>query len=432
MKTIYIWGLLLTIPVMMYGKVKYVYSNFPNEFEIVDVNHSDTTTSISFCCHMMPGEVLSLPSSYCMIDAKGKKYDLLRCEGVRLGERNTCSLSEKIDFSLVFPATDSDTDFLDVVSLTTSNSAPYSVWGICNNNSNTEFLYNVNKGRNEIDNTWFKKGHVLIKGKVIGNRTYDNIHRASVEAYPFTFGATGVYRSDIAADKTFEIDMTVEGPLWTNIELDHRCSVPVFLIPNDSLNLEIFIDDNNNVNVTRISQCNMPTMQGLMEIGLNFTPWEVYREVNSRKPSEYYELAESCLSKYNTLATYLAWKYHLSRAESHLLRVSFNSLLFGCLINHFSSITHKLFPAKGMSSEKDSWKKWANSQELKRAYSFLRLADFSDLSYFVVPYFLQELRSSDILSRLIHGESVQDGFGRLENIIGQKIDIEWRMRMFPK
>lgn len=411
-------------------EVTYVYSNMPKSLEMVSVERNDTSTSIHFNYHLVPGMSVSLPPSYYLSDEKGCKYPLTRCDGFRLGEDNLCPISESIDFTLVFPPLPSSVRFFDLLSLGGSDFS-YSMWGIHSSMIQDAFLDDIDCRQVYNDSVVLQSGYVHVKGRVASGKQLPDSMPVSINVYPYSYDAPVVSETHLADDGSFELDVKIEGTIWTFLELGRGKYVPVFLTPDDTLDVTIDNFSQIGERYSYISAKGRVTMSSLLNSELFYSAWDLY-SLDALRPSLYTDTLSLFLEKYERLSQYMTWKNKLNPVEAHLLYVSFQTALFENLLTRLVSMMNKLYPPKTVDWHRtDEWKALLLSAEMKRVYSFLEKIDFSDYSYFVVPYrsVVRRLRVDPILCKA--SLAGLDRFDVLEEYSHQKIDNCWRKRIDP-
>lgn len=437
MKYLYaLWASILFVLPAIAGKSNagVVYQSGYKHFSIAGVERNDTATIISLHCRMNPGDHFLLPKKNMYLDdERHNKYKLRYTINIVPGDTILCPYSGEYDFSMVFDPMPKGVRIFDLRAADEWYSA-FAFWGIHQDDRM------IRKIKHVADDVHLSAGDVcspvskpaVIKGHIKNYRSSDQEEILSLQVR--TCHENSKPRNSninlkerISENGYFEFVAPVANKSWTYIE-GKKTKIPVLLIPDDTIMLEIENYQEFDMRTTYNSVNGNNTMANLMMADPKWVDWENARDRDaSIHPSDLFQDMEKRKETSGRLVDYLTWKYHLSQAESHLLRLQMHSFIYEVGISRLNRNLSDTYSG-GSTNYQGTAEDLASLAEVIDSYCFLKDIKTKDYSYFVLPsqYLLSHL--SQILPiRLVR--TSESRFKSLEQYLGQELDEEWRKRI---
>lgn len=411
-----------------------LYQSGYKQFSVVNVERNDTATTISLRCRMNPGDHFLLPKKNMYLDDElHNKYKLRNTVNIVPGDTILCPYSGEYDFSLVFDPMPKGVRIFDLRAADEWYSS-FAFWGIHQDDRIMKKIKHV------ADDVQLSAGDVcrpvskpaVIKGHINNYRSSDQEEILSLQVRTCHENSKPKNRNinlkeKINEDGDFEFVVPVANKSWTYIE-GRKTKIPVLLIPDDTIMLEIENYQDLDMRTTYNSVNGNNTMANLMMADPKWVDWENARDRDTNiRPSDLFQDMEKRIEDSGRLVDYLAWKYHLSQTESHLLRLQMHSFIYEVGISRLNRNLSDTYFGKNINYQGNA-EGLASLPEIVDSYSFLRNIRTDDCSYFVLPSQYLLLHLSQIHPIQLVGTS-ESRFRSLEQYLGQELDDEWRKRI---
>ena len=346
---------LITLSVVGMGQAKTVVWESPtciyqteSALKIERVELSDTATVLTFTTCNEEGTWLKLGTSCCLSDEQGNTYAAKGSSGIQLGKSTYLVAEEKRRIQVRFEPLPAGTRFFDILEADNR-------WGV--------FFYGIHPSgksipvkrmadnpalyEDEISDGQFRKGTAVVRGKFEGYNPdwgFTFLTCYGVPDYcenPTSKGTAYSPTAEVKEDGRFEMEIPMEHPIYTKLELDkgYRTRyIPIYVRSGDTLTIHVEKSPYGNWEIDYASSNPLGACAKLMQhravVRLPVPP----RTFTQRNWSEYMEQSLKFYQQVMEACDYLAWKYQMSPYEAHLQKTE---LAFNISLNRFSMVTTK-------------------------------------------------------------------------------------------
>lgn len=412
-----------------------IYQSGYKSVRLLDVERTDTATIVSMRCSMLPGDKFTLPQKELYIDDElQNRYHLKYTRNIVLGDTVICPYSGFYDFSLVFEPLPSSVEVFDLRAANEWYSA-FAFWGIHQNKQVTRKIKHIEDvvRLEQNDVALASSANAVIKGRIKGYTSSIKRDTLSLQTRAFNEGqiprnVTIKHYAEVDDNGKFEFTIPINNKYWTYIE-GNKTSIPVFLIPNDTITLTVEQYKEVDMHVMYQSSDGNYTMEKLMHTDPRWVDWEFAtdRYVNIR-PDELMGEVHKRKRAADTLADYLVWKYKLSRVESHMLRLQMYSFIYEIAITRLNKNLHDVYFRRNGFYQTDYQDGLIHIPEIVDSYGFLKDIRTDDYTYFMLPsqYLLIHLAN---IEPVRYPQTTELRFKILEEYLGHPINNEWKKRI---
>lgn len=308
------------------------YIDLQNSNERIDkVVTNKHKTVVYLSCSGASESNIIVPKNTYIVDENGRKYNIIKANGIILDKKRTIGKSGKLSYMLTFPSLPEGTKCFDLVQSHKLAKIYYfniheagSTSGIATSVDTTGINEAINKA---LTDNMFRKDTVYLCGQFKGTKDFEKRKYAItfVAPVPSVYNDSYSEKFEINTDGTFNVAIPVFGPTWTELIVlvpDTPIiskTIPVMLYPGDHLSL--VIDDYDSEYAKLNWKSEFTYNNQFVEMCEAFpTLLPSYKEGQQLS----LDSMKQAIVANEQAACYLSNKYKLSKAESALLLTQAN------------------------------------------------------------------------------------------------------------
>ncbi len=391
--------------------------------KIASVKTTEEATVITF---QYPGEGFYqfVPDIH-LVDEQGNHYELIGQKGFNEDSLKNLKPKKKGKYELRFQPLPADTRIFDFIE-DFYNVGSTRYYGI--REKDVPFTVSNplshNTGEASLPDMDFKVDSVMITGHI----TNYVCEKHKIEKVSMLYSNVTRYNAPANMDRNgkFEMKIRVNGPTWDVLQMN-GLHIPIMLYPEDSIDLQITLEDESNRKTVRYSSKLQKDFSRLMQCAPMI--WTNYfilpNDSTENYAAKFEQMTPESLQKrfddYDAMGLYLSGKYGLNQIETEMLRSYFSLLIATEVTSLTSRYFFDLYEKESPGDYNTARNKWKNSDTPFYDICISNIRSESN-AFLCVPYrniLLSRFNMNLMASHYKHDEAFQ--FYQWETILGKKI-----------
>lgn len=413
--------------------VECIYTNVVADMQVEAIQLTDSSTIIFMKAHGVPGEKLYVRSSIYLEDLEQNRYFIKSSNGVTLDQGTSFPLNSTLEFSLVFGPFEGKEAIFDLLYPLAQSRRSFGFWGI----HAKGLKYKAKKINDDYrlydKNGTVKQGMATVRGKFNHLPSTNSVDSVKINYFALDgSNATSQNRKAgwVHVDETgsFETKLQVDGVAWAYLQTPHT-SIPVMLYPDDTTMMDIDCSQYPICQTLYTSANGNDIYQHLMEADpIMFSP--VYLKESWSECAildDLVKMTTEARQDLHPFLSYIAYKYNLSQAEYHLMRLYLNTDIEYYHTMRLDRTVQNAGNAIIVKKADEVEVTNVDMDEVRRYLPFVSDIDLRDYSYCILP----ERKMHMLISNLPYVSTVFSlgGTRSLDSILreyfGEMLDSHW-------